>query len=312
MSLVAIGLPVFNGENYLEEAIRSVVAQTFEDWELIVCDNASTDRTADISRSYASMDPRIRCFRNETNLGAAPNYNRSFQLASGKYFKWLAHDDRLKPGYLAATVATLEARPEVVLCNTVVDYIGARGEHLGYYRSVIEKTDVPSASERFAVMILSSHVNVDLFGLVRRSAMENSLLHQAFSGADKVFQAQMALRGRLVQLPEPLVEMREHGARYTRATASARTKLAWHDTKLSGKIDIPVLTLYRTYKYLVENENLDEIERRSCRRVLTRFWVGSWNGARLAADLLAVPFPRAVSVAWRVKHKLFGSPGNFI
>ena len=143
--------------------------------------------------------------------------------------------------------------------------------------------------------------------------MENSVLHQSFSGADKAFQAQMALRGRMVLLPEPLLDMREHGARYTRATASARTKLAWHDTSQTGKVDVPILTLYRSYKQMVETESLlDEKERQACRRVLRRFWTGSWNGGRLVADLLSVPFPRAVTMAWRVKHKLFGSPGNFI
>ena len=88
----------------------------------------------------------------------------------------------------------------------------ASGEHLGYYRSVVEKTDVPRTATRFAVMILESHTNVDFFGLIRRSAMVGSLLHQPFSGADKAFLAQMALRGHLLQLEEPLVEMREHPA----------------------------------------------------------------------------------------------------
>jgi glycosyltransferase involved in cell wall biosynthesis len=312
MSMVSIGLPVYNGQNYLAEAIDSVLAQTCTDWELVISDNASTDTTGDICRAYAAADPRIRYHRNETNVGAAPNYNRVWQLADGRYFKWLAHDDRLKPRYLEVTTAALEARPEAVLCNTVVDYIGARGEHLGYYRSVIEKTDVPRPAERFAVMILESHTNVDFFGLIRRSAMVGSLLHQPFSGADKAFLAQMALRGHLLQLEEPLVEMREHPARYTRATASARTKRAWHDAQAASHVDIPVLTLYRTCRNLVENEALSEQDRRECRRVLRRFWVGSWNGPRLVADLVSVPFPGAVSMAWKIKYKLFGAPGNFI
>jgi len=312
MSTVSIGLPVYNGQNYLKEAVDSVLAQTYDDWELVISDNASTDATADICRAYAAADKRIRYHRNETNVGAAPNYNRAWHLAGGRYFKWLAHDDRLKPRYLEVTVAALEARPEVVLCNTVVDYIGASGEHLGYYRSVVEKTDVPRTATRFAVMILESHTNVDFFGLIRRSAMVGSLLHQPFSGADKAFLAQMALRGHLLQLEEPLVEMREHPARYTRATASARTKRAWHDTQAASHVDVPVLTLYRTCRDLVESENLSEQDRRECRAVLRRFWVGSWNGPRLVADLVSVPFPGAVSAAWKLKYKLFGAPGNFI
>jgi glycosyltransferase involved in cell wall biosynthesis len=312
MSTVSIGLPVYNGENYLREAIDSVLAQTYADWELIISDNASTDATGDICRAYAAADRRIHYHRNETNVGAAPNYNRVWHLSSGRYFKWLAHDDRLKPRYLEVTTAALEARPDVVLCNTVVDYIGGQGEHLGYYRSVIARTDIPRAAARFAVMILESHTNVDFFGLIRRDAMVGSLLHQSFSGADKAFLAQMALRGRLLQLEEPLVEMREHPARYTRATASARTKRAWHDTQAKSHVDIPVLTLYRTSRELVATENLTEQDRKECRAVLRRFFVGSWNGPRLAVDLLSVPFPGLVSTAWKIKYKLFGAPGNFV
>ena len=312
MSTVSIGLPVYNGQNYLREAIESVRAQTYTDWELVICDNASTDATSDICREYAAADGRIKYHRNETNLGAAPNYNRVWHLSGGRYFKWLAHDDRLKPRYLEVTTAALESRPDVVLCNTVVDYIGGQGEHLGYYRSVIAKTDIPRAAARFAVMILESHTNVDFFGLIRRDAMVGSLLHQSFSGADKAFLAQMALRGRLLQLEEPLVEMREHPARYTRATASARTKRAWHDTQARSHVDIPVLTLYRTARQLVDTENLSDPDRRECRAVLRRFFIGSWNGPRLAVDLLSVPFPGLVSTAWKIKYKLFGAPGNFI
>src|SRR5215469_10412951 len=87
--LVSVGVPVFNGEAFLEDAIRSALAQTLGDLELILCDNASSDRTAEICRDYAAHDPRVRCFRNPHNLGAAANYNLVFSHARGRYFKWL-------------------------------------------------------------------------------------------------------------------------------------------------------------------------------------------------------------------------------
>ena len=110
MARVSIGLPVFNGENFLESAIRSVLEQSFDDLELVISDNASTDRTETIARDFAASDRRVRYHRNARNLGAAPNYNRTVELATGALFKWLSHDDRLLPGYLEATVA---ARPEL-------------------------------------------------------------------------------------------------------------------------------------------------------------------------------------------------------
>src|SRR5262249_60446249 len=108
----SVGLPVFNGESYLESAITSVLGQTFEDFELIICDNASTDRTAEICNDYAARDSRIRYFRNPRNLGAAPNYNLAFSQARGRYFKWLAHDDRMRPSFLAKTVRVLDDRTD--------------------------------------------------------------------------------------------------------------------------------------------------------------------------------------------------------
>jgi glycosyltransferase involved in cell wall biosynthesis len=309
---VSIGLPVYNGERFLKEAVESALAQTFEDFELIISDNASTDGTADICQDAAQHDPRVRYFRNERNLGAAPNYNITWQYATGQYFKWFAHDDRIKPRYLEHTVAALDASPDVVLCNTVVDYIDENGNQLGLYRSVLEHCDSRSPDQRLASIIFRSHTCVDFFGLIRRSAMRDSILHQPFSGADKAFLAQMALRGRMIQLDEPLVEMREHPYRYTRAARTARMKLAWHDTSKGGKIDIPVLTLYRTYQDLVESESLSDDDRCACRVVIRRFWLNGLNLGRLAADLLSIPFPSAVDWAFKVRYRIFGAPGNFL
>ena len=105
---VSIGMPVFNGENYLAEALDSLLTQTFSDFELIISDNASTDKTEEICRAYAVRDQRIRYFRNQENLGASRNYNRVFELSSGEYFKWAAHDDLCAPEFLGRCVDVLD------------------------------------------------------------------------------------------------------------------------------------------------------------------------------------------------------------
>ena len=308
---MSLGLPVHNGEDYLEQAIRSVLRETFEDFELAICDNASTDRTSEICREAAAADRRIRYIRNERNLGAAANYNRVFAATSGAYFKWIAHDDRIKPSYIAATLAALEADPSAVLCNTVIDHIDARGEHLGVYRSVLTACAAPRPAQRLAALILRSHTALDFFGLIRRSAMNGSLLHQAFHGADRAFLAQMALRGKLLQLDEPLIEMREHPNRYSRRTRTNRTRAAWHDGRTKA-IDVPAITLFSTYRELVETEAMNDEDRAACRAVLRRFWLNGLNLGRLGADLLSIPFPSATSWAFKLRYKLLGAPGNFI
>jgi len=309
---VSIGLPVFNGAAYLEEAIRSVLAQCLDDLELVISDNASTDRTAEICRDWAATDRRVRYVRNATNLGAAPNYNRTFAESRGRYFKWLAHDDRLRPGYLAATVPVLEADPSVVLCNTTVDYIDEHGVVIGQYRSPLGLAAAERPSERFAALVLRSHSCVDFFGTIRRSALEGSLLHGPFHGADRALLAQLALRGRMVQLEPALVEMREHPDRYTRRQRSGAARQAWHQATATRR-PIPSLELYRTYRRLVATEPLGPEERRACRRVLGRWWLVNWNALRVAADLVDRIVPGAVARAEDLKIRLFGAaPGHFI
>ena len=85
--LVNVGLFVYNGERFLEEALQSIVNQTFTDFELIIFDNASTDRTGEITLAYAKRDDRIRYYRSDKNMGAGWNARRVYELATGKYFK---------------------------------------------------------------------------------------------------------------------------------------------------------------------------------------------------------------------------------
>src|SRR4051794_35048945 len=108
---VSIGLPVFNGERYLASALDCLINQDFDDFELIISDNASTDATESICRDYAEKDKRIRYFRNEANIGATQNYNRVFELASGEYFKWASHDDECHPSLIRRCLETFAESP---------------------------------------------------------------------------------------------------------------------------------------------------------------------------------------------------------
>jgi glycosyltransferase involved in cell wall biosynthesis len=311
--LVSVGLPVFNGEAFLEDAIRSTLAQTLGDLELILCDNASSDRTADICRDYAAQDPRVRYFRNPRNLGAAANYNLAFSHARGRYFKWLAHDDRMTPTFLAKTCRVLEERSDTVLCNTVVSYIDATGAQIGLYDTRLSGADSLSPSARFAWMVLRSHTCVDFFGLIRREALRGSLLHDTFHGADRALLAQLALRGRMVQLPAPLLVIREHPNRYTRAQRRSTDRAAWHDSTRGGHMNFPTWRLYSEYLNMVRREALTLEERSRCFGVLARWWVCNWNAARAVVDLLAVAAPSAPGLAERLKVRLFGAaPGHLV
>ena len=311
--VVTIGIPVYNGERYLEEAIRSVLAQTHRDLELLISDNASTDRTPEICRDYAFQDGRVRYFRNPTNLGAAPNYNLVFGHARGRFFKWLAHDDLITPTFVEKATAVLEARPDAVMCNSVVSYIDSKGTPLGLYDTQLGKADVTSPSRRLAQVTLPSHSCVDFFGMFRRSALEGSLLHGSFHGADRALLAQMSLRGRMIQIPEPLVQMREHENRYTRSQLRAADRASWHDTSACGRVSFPTWRLYVEYLKMVRAAQLGSGELMRCYAVLARWWTVNWNIARAAVDVVAIVAPGVPGVAERIKTRLFGAaPGHWV
>ena len=111
---VGVGMPVYNGERYLEEALDSILAQSFDDFELVISDNASTDRTEEICRAYAHKDERIRYFRMRENYGVIDNFNNAFRLSAGEYFKWAASDDVCEHDYLRKAVEVLDRDPSVV------------------------------------------------------------------------------------------------------------------------------------------------------------------------------------------------------
>src|SRR5207253_6315807 len=108
---ISVGLPVYNGEKYLVRALTCLVEQEFENWELIISNNASTDNTRAICKEFASRDRRIRYVENESNIGATRNYNRVFELSKGKYFKWASHDDECAPSFFGRCLEAFETSP---------------------------------------------------------------------------------------------------------------------------------------------------------------------------------------------------------
>jgi hypothetical protein len=208
-------------------------------------------------------------------------------------------------------VAALDAHPDAVLCNTIVDYIDAAGEPIAIYDSGLSAADDADPARRFAAIISRSHSCVDVFGLVRRDAMPGPL--PSFHGADRAFLAHMALRGRLIQLPDPLVQQREHPHRYTRQQTTATGRLAWHDTSRVRRLNFPTLRLYAEYARMVRSEPLSPNQRAKCYGALVQWWFRNWNGARLGVDLLSAFSPGMVGFAESLKTRLFGAaPGHYV
>jgi len=246
-SLLAIGVPVYNGEDYLAAALESLLGQTFREFELIISDNASTDGTRDICEHYSQKDSRIRYYRSETNLGVHRNWNRVFELSSSKYFKWAAHDDLYISTFLEKCIDVLERDPSVVLCYSSTKIIDEHGQFIKDY-DVFLKTDSPKPHDRFYKMLAVDHWCFPIFGVVRSEALLGTSLHGPYFGSDRTLLAEVCLRGRVYEIPEYMFLRRDHPKASTSfANQNRWDKLASFNPAKSSQDKF--LGLRRIYEY---------------------------------------------------------------
>lgn len=142
--LVSIGMPVYNGERFLREALDSLSRQNHPNLELIVSDNGSTDGTREICLEYAARDPRIRALRRETTVEATRNFDYVLGQAKGGLFMWAACDDLWEPSFVSTLAGLLTRNPDAVLAFCAFDNIGEHGEFLKAYPRL---ADLPAAGE---------------------------------------------------------------------------------------------------------------------------------------------------------------------
>jgi glycosyltransferase involved in cell wall biosynthesis len=207
--LVSVGLFVYNGERFIEETLYSILNQTFTDFELIISDNTSTDRTGEISQAYARRDSRIRYYRSEKNMGAGWNVRRVYELATGKYFKQAAVDDLLEPDFLRRCVEILESDPDCVVAYAGTKEVDENGTFIKNYVTPM-KADSNDAVARFREMLLISSWSYEIFGVMRMSALQRIPPQGSYVSADKVLLARMSLLGRFHEIPEHLFISRHH------------------------------------------------------------------------------------------------------
>jgi glycosyltransferase involved in cell wall biosynthesis len=290
MRTVAIGMPVWNGEAFLSQAIESILAQTYGDLELVISDNASTDATAEICLTFAKRDARIRYIRQETNLGAAANHNELVRRSSSRYFKWAAHDDVLAPEFIRECVRVLDHDETAVLCAPATVLINEDGSPVRYsaeYRAMIdsygrnwpvtpERNPLLASNDpadRFAAVLLNMVMCLEIFGLMRRSVLEKTSLQPSHVGGDKVVLAALSLSGRFHLLEDSLFYRRCHPGQFSVAR-SGSYRAMW----FSGKKD-PIfsqqLKLLAGYWRAVLSAELTPEQRYRCfsaifRRAVTR------------------------------------------
>lgn len=269
---VALGMPVYNGAEYVAAALDSLLAQTFRDFELVISDNASTDATGSICREYEKRDPRIRYFRNHRNMGVAYNFRRVFELSHAEYFKWVVHDDLCEPTYVERCVEVLDASPpSVVLCYPKTILIDEQGADIEPFE---DRMDVPQETPHERLEYLHRHLRLCHcgLGLIRSDALRRTRLIDGFESSDVVMLEELAMLGRFREHPEALYRRRIHGASSFKAYVSAAEYAARMDPAKRGRLAMPRTTLFVESFRSIARADIPPIERLRCAWVLLKSW----------------------------------------
>lgn len=210
---LSIGLPVRNGVRYLGETIECLRNQTFEDFDVLIADNASTDETELVARAAVEADARFRYVRHERNIGLIANWNYVRAQTHGELFSWMGADDRCDSRFYERCVRLLDERPDAIAAfsqSAEIDEIGQLVE------PIVEtaRGDHPDPAVRFGDFASYHRHHCQMcYAVMRRTALDTVEPKMLFPGCDRLFFAELALRGRFVRAPETLFFNRGHVGR---------------------------------------------------------------------------------------------------
>ena len=290
---LTIGLPVYNGENYLAESLDTLLDQTYKDFELIISDNASTDGTADICQRYVQQDSRVRYIRQPKNAGLAPNHNVVAEQARGELFKWAASDDLYAPELIERCIDALDQHPGVVLAHSWTARVDGSGTVTRAYEYPLN-TSSPRAPERFRSMLFDSGGDDD-YGVIRIEVLRRTAMKESYHHADHTIVAELALHGRFYQVPDWLYFRRDHPDRAERANPTVRSRCANMDPRRASRLRHPVVRLYGEYIWAyiraIRHSPLSAEDRRECYWHLARWFASRASRGRVGPGEAPLPAP---------------------
>lgn len=265
---VSFGVPVYNEERSIRRCLDSILAQDFPDFEVVVCDNASTDRTPEILAGYAARDPRVRVFRSDENRGLIRNFNRAFHLSRGEYFRWVGADDWLEPSYTSRCVAALDADPGAITATAGFALHHADGTvHCEAFEG--ERLESERSSRRFARMLWFLHAGATkyepLYSLMRREVLGRTGLIRPIVYNDSMLAAELSLAGRFAHVSDVLF----HRGWRPPAHRKARCEKMMEGSGVAA--GSPFLEMARELRFIVRSAPLSRGERTRCRAIAFRY-----------------------------------------
>jgi glycosyltransferase involved in cell wall biosynthesis len=213
--VVSIGMPVYNGAQFICNALDSLLSQNYEAFEIIISDNASTDATNNICMEYANRDERIRYYRNQINMGASWNFNHVFDLSAGEYFMWASYDDYWDSKYIDTCLQTLKTSKNIVLAGTICRSIDSDTNQLIFVDKGFSTIGL-NPSQRFirykSIIHSGSHIGGIFYGLYRKITLKQVMPIRKVIAADHLLLAELSLLGEFITVQKPLFFKRWGGA----------------------------------------------------------------------------------------------------
>lgn len=316
MPRLTVGLPVYNGARHLADSIEALRGQTYEDFELIISDNASTDETQEICRDFEARDSRVRYHRQPRNIGASGNHNFVVDHARGELFKWASHDDLYARDLLERCVDALDERPGVVLAHSWTAMIDRTGEVTLALEYPLA-TDSSHAPERFRSLLWGSGGD-DFYGVMRKEAFGHALHQGSHHRSDRTLVAALSLYGPFYQVPEWLYFRREHPELEQARGSSRPDEQGWPERdwpvgraarlnsapQRASRLRHPAVRLYGEYVWAyvsaIRSAPLSSADRLECDRYLMQ-WLAGRAGVGSppapARPIRAAPTPISVAAA---------------
>jgi glycosyltransferase involved in cell wall biosynthesis len=293
---VGIGLPVRNGERFLQQTLDALLAQSFTDFELVVADNGSTDGTEEICRSAAARDERVRYERSGENRGAGWNFNRAFALTRGEYFKWSAYDDLCEPAFLERCLAALDADPGAVLAYPRTRFIDENGAFVRDHDDNLELRD-PTPHARLARVVAGLGYANPVYGVMRSDALRRTRLMGSYASTDYVLLAELAMLGAFVEVPERLFLRRLHPEMSRAVNPDAASVAAWYRPGAGSRFSAEAWRLCYEHVRAIGHVPLSPWERLRCAATFCRvggrrYWDHLARELRDVALALVRPAPR--------------------
>jgi glycosyltransferase involved in cell wall biosynthesis len=282
------------------QSLDALLAQTYTDFELIISDNGSTDRTCEIGKHYQSVDPRVRYVRHDQNRGSTFNHNFAIEQARSELFKWVSDDDLYAPELLQRCIDALDARPELALAHSWTAFIDEESKITARARYGLV-TDVPDPVERFR-SVLYTDGGDDMYGVIRMSVLRQIAPYNSYHWADRTFMAEMALHGPFYNESEFLYFRRDHPMRTSAVGRNdVRRRCSRMDPARANRWRHPLVRLKGEYVLgfvkAIRRAPLSPQDRRRCMKELAVWLASHANPRRKGEPMPLTPDASGSTVA---------------